>query len=291
MALAGLALLAVAVTAAVFVPRRGAKQDARSILIAAAQAMEEAKSVHFAGHGSGPSKDTPSGMKMMSERFEIWAGSSKGYVRVVSPDGKLSGLTVLDADAREWWNYDAKDNAVYVADLTPIADRVGDAVAQVNQMLRSSLATPTPGEIKTLVGAAGFCDIKESVTSQTREGRKVLVVTVTATISSSPRKVTGRWVCEVDAETNRLLTMHQYAQAEGSPEELVQVVDLVEYDVPFPAAPTKLGLPEGTKTVQATATIEKSASLLRLVMTADGKRIGQMDIQPSKEQLRAQSER
>ena len=282
-AFAGVALLVVAIGAAVMIPGRGHKADARSILIAAAQAMEEAETVHLAGRGAAATEDTPSGLRMTPQRFDGWLSSRKAHLRVEEPDRKLGVIVVLDADALRWWLYDAdkEKKTLYVADLTPIASRVGEALSSVTEML---YALAAPARIREEVAVA-YPDARESATTQTRDGRKLVVITITATIKRSPRRVTSRWVFEVDAESKHLLTVRQYAQAEGSPEELVTDVDTIEYDVPFPAGPEEMGLPKGTKTVRASARIEESKSLLTLVMTAGGKQVGQLGIQPSKTQL------
>jgi len=279
-AFAGIALLAIAIAGGVLIPRAGHKPDARSILIAAVQAAEEAKSVYFVGRGTGSSKATPSRMLMMPGRAEVWVGmrgnEAGTYMRYVTPDGRLrmAAASSINPNTGEWWFYDYGKQTRYVADVTPIADKAGQVVAESAEMLRSKMLT---GGIAAML-AERVPDLKKSVTYETRDGRKVAVVTITFTARTSPTRVTERMVTDVDAETKHLLSMRQYAQAEGAEEELVGAIDRVEYDVPVPADLAAVVAPEGTKTVRGTASIEETEKVLSLVMKADGVEIVRTDV-------------
>ena len=262
-AYAGLAMLAIA--GVVVVSGLFSKPDGRAVLIQAAYAMDVASSIHIVGRGSEGAQDTPSGTRMTPGHFEFWVSAGVMYGRVLAPDGVLMQAHAINPDTGEYWHYTAEEGTLYVADITPISAQAAVVVANVSRMIGS-------GSLRRVLDPA-VDDVEESVSIETRDGRKVSVVTFTGTVTTSPRRVIGRFVCEVDAETNRLLTMRQYAQAEGAPEELVGAIDQMQYDVPAPADLAAFTAPEGTKTVQATATIEETEHIISLNLRAEGARV------------------
>jgi hypothetical protein len=70
--------------------------------------------------------------------------------------------------------------------------------------------------------------------------------------------------------------MRQFARVAGAPEQLIATVDNVEYDVPLPAG--LAALPEGTRTVPATARIARSKHTLSLVIRAGGAEVNRIDV-------------
>jgi hypothetical protein len=277
---ASIAIVAVLIGGAIVIPGRWKKPDPRSILVGVVEAMENAKSIHVVGRGTRPATDTPSGMRMMPGSMDIWLTTRAAYVRGLAPDGTLEVATALSVDDLKWWAYEGGKRTLHVADLAPIAARATKAVSSLHEMWLSAFLAR---QFKEIV-AEKFPDAKQEVAIETRGGRKVAIVTVTFTVKTSPRRVTERCVFEVDAETKHVLTMRQYARAEGAAEELVGALDKVDYDAPLPDVSSALRVPEGTKTVQATATIEESKSLLSLIMKAGGEEVGRMDtIQPEQQ--------
>jgi hypothetical protein len=118
---------------------------------------------------------------------------------------------------------------------------------------------------------ATIANVRESVETETRDGRKLSILTFTGTPKKPPQPgVTMRFVFEVDRKTEHLLAMRQYAKAKGTSEELIQAIDRVEYDVPVPARFADFEPPAGTKTVTGKATIEETDDMLTLTMEADG---------------------
>ena len=61
------------------------------------------------------------------------------------------------------------------------------------------------------------------------------LITVSGENNTRDAKLKRWFVFEVEEETNHLLSMHQYMQAEGHPEVEVGCIDRVEYDVPAPS--------------------------------------------------------
>lgn len=254
----GAAVLVIAISIGLLVPGQLSKPDAESILMGVAHAMEEAKSLHIVFHGTESGVKTPSGLRMMPGPMDLWLSSRAIYMRALAPDGTVIFAGAADADTREIWAYTRDEKTYLVGDLTPIADRAAGVISEASKLFRSDRIMQTIGKV--------FPDAKMSVATETREGRRVAVVTVTGTLKTSPRRVAGRNVFEVDAGTNRLLTMRQYAKAEGAQEQLVQTMDRVDYDVPMPAEGRTLEVPEGTKTVRATPTIEETERTLGLAL-------------------------
>jgi hypothetical protein len=255
---ATLAMLVIAIGAAVVIPGRGGKPDAESILLGVAHAMEEAKSLHIVFRGTESGVNTPTGLRMAPFPVDLWFTSRATYGRAVRPDGTVVFSSAADADTREMWVYIGDDKIRLVADLTPIAERAAEVISVASKLFRSD-------QIMKTVGKA-YPDAKMSVVTETRNGRKVAIITVTGTLKTSPRRVTGRHVFVVDADTNRLLSMRQYARTESTKDELVSRIDRVEYDVPVPAEARTLEVPEGTKTVRAVAAIEETKNTMAVAI-------------------------
>jgi len=255
---AGIAILAIAIGATVLIPGRGGKPDAESILMGVAHAMEEAKSLHIVFRGTESGVNTPTGLRMAPFPVDLWFTSRATYGRAVRPDGTVVFSSAADADTREMWVYSGDDKIRLVADLTPIAERAAEVISVASKLFRSD-------QIMKTVGKA-YPDAKMSVVTETRDGRKVAIITVTGTLKTSPRRVTGRHVFVVDADTNRLLKMRQYARTESTRDELVSRIDRVDYDVPVPAEARTLEVPEGTKTVRAVAAIEERKNTVALAI-------------------------
>jgi hypothetical protein len=232
LAFAGAALLVIGIAAAVVIPHRGSKQDARSILIAAAQAAEEAKTIYAVVRGTEDTKDTPSGMKLAAATMESWISTRAVFGKLTQPDGTLAVAIHMDLDASELWVYVANERVRYVADFAPIKPKAGKLIAGILDQMRWAAL---PGRAKRVFELSGLHDVKESVTSKRRDGRELKIVTVVSTLKTSPQRVTDRWVFEVDAQSNHLLTARRYVTAGQGPEELILSLDRVEYDVPPPA--------------------------------------------------------
>jgi len=230
--------------------------------------MEEAETVYAAVRGTEDAKDRPSGMKLSAGTMLSWVGPRAMYGHHVTPDGKLTVAIMMNLDSRELSVYDDDKHIRYVADFAPIAPKAPEFMARVLDTLRWAAIS---GKIKQVFEAAGLQDVKESVASELRDGRKVNVVTVEGVLKTQPQRVSDRWVFEVDAATNHMLTARRYVQAEGGAEELILSVDKVQYDVPPPAQLSAFEIPEGTKTVQATAVIEQTEKTMSLVMKAEGR--------------------
>jgi len=255
--------VAIAVGAAVVLAGLGLipfrAEDAKGLLGRAMAAMEEASSVHFAGYGTAPDESSPTGMKMMPERFEFWVSDRAITMRTVAPDGTLVATSGLNLDTNEQWSYGADGGIRYTADLTPVAGPAAVFVSSVSHALLS-------GSIGQAL-SSNLSDVRESVSTEVRDGRRVLVVTYAGTLKASRRRVTERFVLTIEEATERLIEMRQYAQAEGNPEELIGHSEVIEYDVPVPADLA----PAGVAAVTATLEAEETEKVVRLIMKVGDK--------------------
>jgi len=258
-------MVVLAVAAAVFVPGRGRKQDARGLLLSAVHAMELADSIHLSGYGSAPDKGSAVGIQMQPDRFDIWVSGRAFAVRQTDPSGKLLGASGLSLDTNELWDYGSDSGVRHVADVRPSADKAAE-------MINGAMRVLVTDNLRAVI-ESGLADVTESVSTETRGGRQVEVATYRGTFATSPRRITYRYVFELDPDTNRIISMHQYAQAEGSPEELVAYLDQVEYGVPVP---TNLA-PADAKTVPAELVVEDTERALSLIMKVDGKEVSRAE--------------
>jgi len=266
-AFASLAMLALALAAAVLVPR-GTRSEADSILVGVAHAMAEATSLHAVFRTTEATSDTPTGLRIMPGRGEYWMDGRGMHFRYLAPDGRLRMAGAVDVAAGKFWFYQRADRTRYVADLAPVSGKAAEVIARWSRMILAGRVVDALG--KELRHA------QKSVATQTRDGRKVAMVTITFPYPASPRRVRARTVFEVEAETNHLLRMRQFARVAGAPEQLIATVDNVEYDVPLPAG--LAALPEGTRTVPATARIARSKHTLSLVIRAGGAEVNRIDV-------------
>ena len=259
------AMVVIAAAAAVLVPGRGRKQDARGLLLSAVHAMELADSIHVSGFGNAPDETSPAGIRMQPDRFDIWLSRRALAVRQTDPTGKILAASGLSLDTGEHWAYGSDSGVCHVADIRPVADKVAEMIDRGTQAL---LTDNLRAVIET-----GLTDVTESVATETRNGRQVRVVTYRGTFATSPRHITHRYVFDLEPDTDHMIAMHQYAQAEGSPEELVAKLDQIEYGVPVPANLA----PADAKTVRAEAIVEDTDRAISLIMQVDGKEVGRTE--------------
>jgi len=253
----------VIVAGAVVIPGRWEKRDARSILTGVAHALENAESVYLVGRGTELAPDSPAGKRMSRGHYELWTSSQAVYMCSFDAEGALAVRFAVNVGTNEFWVYDRAKATLCTADITPIASGVAELIESWAQMMRSAAFNE--------ILEATMANATESVETETRDGREVSILIFTGTPKKPPQPgLTMRFVFEVDPETNHLLTMRQYAKAEGRSEELIQAIDRVEHDVPLPAEFAAFKPPAGTKTVTATAAIEETEDTLNLSMKADG---------------------
>jgi len=294
---ASVALLIIAVGIGLLIPARLSKPDAESILLAVAHAMENADSVYVV-YESGPlvAGKPRQELQRPRDRHELRLSDRAVYQGWVASDGTALRVSSVDAGTLEWRvcqgdishesdrtpdgriveHYRLINPTLYVADLTPIA-------AQASEFVSKKARAFFSGEWSRVLGSEHIMEPKQSAAIETRQGHKVAVVTVTGghrvvltKRGREDKQAIGRArnVFEVDLETNHLLSMRNYLQVEGFPERLIGATHKIEYDVPVPARLT--ATPDTAKTVEATATIERTQRILILIMRANGREIDRM---------------
>jgi hypothetical protein len=222
-------------------------ESAKSILGRAAAAMEQASSVHFAGYVAGWDDDSPTGRKMAPEKTEYWASDRAFATRTTDPDGAVVVTSGVSLDTNEKWFYDAYDGVCYAAELTPqVASREAASVSYTSRVLR--------GESLELLQPRNLSEVEESVTTEVRDGRRVLLVTYSGVVRNSPHLVRERLVCTIDEATEHLISLRLYAQADGYPKDLISQFEVIEYDVPVPTDLAPVGAPRQRATLEVEET-------------------------------------
>lgn len=247
---------------------RSRRPDGKALLISAAQAMEAANSVHWLLHGTNNDPNSPSGLAMMSQPAEIWVGRRAAAMHVIGPNGVPLMAAGINLDTNEDWDYSAETGVRNSGDLTPVAKQAAGIMDKVCDLYLSGPMGPMQ-----LITKITLTQVQESVTTEVRDGREIAVVTQTGILKTSPRVVRERDVFQIDRETNHLLGMQRYVQAEGSDEQLVQTVEQATYNVPIPADLA----PDDAVRKSATVSIQESDKYISLVMSADGKEICRTD--------------
>jgi len=223
-------------------------ESAKVILGRAMAEMERASSVHFAGHCATWDDDSPTGMRMGSEKTEYWMGDRAFAMRRTDSSGAVVLASGRSLDTGEEWSYDAYDGVCYSAELTPsVANRVAARLSSTRMLLAGSLEPVQPTDLS---------EVEESVTTEVRDGRRVLLVTYSGVVRNSPRPVRNRQVSIIDEATERLISLRLYAQADGYPEDLISQFEVIEYDVPVPTDLAPVGAPRQRATLEIKETDE-----------------------------------
>ncbi len=243
--------------------------DAKALLISAAEAMETARSVRIVGHGCEGDPSSPSGMRMSPEPLDMswrYNTSERGVEWCMRRSGRMGHAYRIDLDRKEWRFYDGRAGICYRADITEVISQAEIQVRAMREKATKRLPMQAVQELDYL------SDRRQSAETETRDGREIAIVTVTGMNSLTPAPLAERHVFEVDMATNHLLRSERYVRAEGSEEQLLETIDLVEYDVPVP------GPPEEAEVVTATAAVEDMGTYRSLRMYApDGEEIVRSD--------------
>ena len=275
-----MAFLLVIGLAAAGVFTRSRPPDARALLIGAAEAMEEATSVHMLVHGTEmPYAESPVWMRMSPGYTELWVGPRAEAFTWVSSDGTVHATMGDNLDTGEVWSYSARMGGnMYVADMRPLG-------AKAEQIVRKSLVESLAMFVDGQLGLGRDLHLKnmtESVTTEVRNGREVNLVTYegdtnvryTGETEAQGRPVRVRYVYELEAASGRLLSYQRYASVPGVEEQLVGGSEIIEYGVPIPADLR----PDLGPVVPATLRIEETPTTLKMIMSANGEDIANMEV-------------
>ncbi len=244
-------------------PGRFAANDAQTILAGVAQAMEQATSLHQSGR-------TGSQQGLVPGRFDRWFGARATATRYYDRDTGVLLAGRADLDARRWWFYDGRTGTRYVADLTPVMAEAGRAVPRLIKYF-------VDGQFEEAASRYDWPDARTAVTTGTRAGRPVKVVTIDRPLdlpeNQPPIHVTDRYVYEVDTSSSHLLATRRYWVHEDGTEVLMEDADVIEYDVPVAGEEELLAPAETMRSVSATAALVHERGGTFLVLMVDGKRL------------------
>jgi hypothetical protein len=246
---------------------------AKALLTRAAQAMEKAQSVHVVLHRTDmPWPDSPVGIRMSPDRADQWVGPEVEAFTAVSPEGAITMSMGLNLGTGEVWSGSEAGN-IYVANLRPLGTK-GEEIGR--KEVRESLALFAEGLLGRGAKFIHLKNLTESVTTETRDGRRVNVVTYAGDtpVVSGGQLVKERYVFDLDARSGRLLAYRRYASVPGVKEELVGGIEMIEYDVPVPTTPR----PQVGTVLPATLRIEETADTLKLIMSAGDKYIMTIEV-------------
>ena len=262
---AAAAMLAVAVLATIALPGRGKKDDALTILAGVAQAAEEATSLHQSGRTGNP-------QGLLPGRFDSWFGTSAMATRFYDEGSSVLVASRADLDARQWWFYDGRSHTKYIADLSPVMSEAARAIPRLMKYYIKGHFEQDPVRM-------GWPDAKTSVTTETRAGRPVKVVTIDRQLdipdNKPPIHVTDRYVYEVDPATEHLLATRRYwVQKDGTQVQLDDT-DTIAYDTPIPNDAELLSRAKEVHTATANASIVRERGGTFLVLTFEGKRLNE----------------
>ena len=257
-------MLAIAALAVLVLPGRGRKQDARTILAGVAHAMEQVTSIHQSGRAGN-------WQGLMPGRFDTWLGPRATAGCFYDKDSGELLASRADIDARKWWFYDGRKHTLYVADLTPVIDRATRAIPRLAKYFLAGHFEKDPQRYK-------WPDAQSSVTTETRDGRPVKVVTINRKLDvedlKPPLHVTDRYVYVVDPSTERLLALRRYFMHKDGTEVLIEDTDKIEYDVAIPGEKELLAPATDVHTVSAAVTVVKEHGTF-LTLTFNGERLNE----------------
>jgi len=262
---AAAAMLAVAAFATIVLPGRGKKDDARTILAGVAHAAAEATSLHQSGRTGNP-------QGLLPGRLDSWFGTRAVATRFYDEGSGMLVASRADLDVRQWWFYDGRSHMKYVADLSPVMSEATRAVPRLMKYYIKGHFEQDPVRM-------GWPDAKASVTTETRAGRPVKVVTIDRQLdlpdNDPPIHVTDRYVYEVDPATEHLLGTRRYWVHKDGTRVQLDDTDMIEYDAPIPGDAEILSRATEVRILTANATIVRERGGTFLVLTCDGKRLNE----------------
>ena len=256
------------------IPGRHGEPDVDAIFADVAYAMASADSVlwvcELTDEGLALSEQCRD--QLIDNALELsYNDPRSAYTRRIGADGMVSWAEGVDLDTLEWWFYiglydlrypQDDEDVLYVADLAPVEAEMADYLSRPDENRLHDWPFAYRLHAWPWALAGGLNDQEVNVTSATRDGREVTVVTFTGWKKVWPEhtswtreeqwQILARNVLEVDAETDRLLDAYFYWQVEGGPEQLVARWR-VEYDAPMPTIMAER--PEASEIVEATVAV------------------------------------
>jgi hypothetical protein len=224
--------------------------DGRALLISAAQAMEEAQTIHLRGQGS---RWTPEGHRMSEGWHEVWCspqGSRKNYY---DAEGNLENVWARDAESGMAWHYSAHtrwfpEGIVTVYHATP-SEMAASVAFELDLYLRPDLDFAQEEAWGNAV----------TVSEGERDGRAVTIVEVIVRNSAGETYLTKEY--EIDPATGRLLSSRAYgADSEGRPPLWRR--EILDYGAPVPTSLFEFESPPGPIEIEGYITRHSSGITL-----------------------------
>jgi hypothetical protein len=213
------------------------RPDGRSLLISAAQAMEEAKTIYVRGRPNVSHNDSPPWGELGEGYYEHWYSPDGSRNDRYDPDGNLTGSTVMNVGSGMAWTWNPP--SLWFPDGLVTAYPIGtEVLTDIVDHARQ----------RYLQGALSFASDTEegqafATRNGTRDGEVVTVVEIDYGIDPSglPR---GTVEFYLGAPAGRLLGLRQYGpESHGKP--LTADMEIVEYGVDIPASIFDFSPPPG----------------------------------------------
>jgi len=203
------------------------RPDGRSLLISAAQAMEEAKTIYVRGRATvGAGNEAPWG-KIDDEYYEAWYSPAGWRRDSHDADGNLTDSRANDVASGLAWNCSPRASPWFPNGVATVYSIGTEHLALMAENVRKSY----------LQAELRFArDSEEHPVLSTRTalwtGRRVTVVE--QEIGTDARGPKGTWEWYLDPSTGRLLGMNRYGpESHGRP--LIGTIEIVEYGIEIPA--------------------------------------------------------
>jgi hypothetical protein len=230
-AVAFLVLMGAAATG-VFTRSRPA--DGRALLTGAAQAMEQAQTIHMRGHGSNW---TSEGIWMSEDSYELWCSPQGSRMIWHDPRGNLTAAWVLNAELGMAWHYLADTSSFPEGIVTVYYATPGEVAASLEDRLDIYYLKPEP-----MFGQEGAWGNEVTVREGERDGSAVTVVVVMVEDPSGATIATKEY--EIDPATGHLLSYQSYgADSDGRPP--IEFKEVLDYGSPVPASLFEFESPPG----------------------------------------------
>ncbi len=208
--------------------------DGRALLISAAQAMEQARTIHIRGLGS---KLTPEGFRMSEDWHELWCSPQGSRSLTHDPQGNLTAASVYNAELGMAWSYYRGDTSWFP-----------EGIVQVYHATPSEIAASIELKLDMYLNPEIDLDQEEAwgnavvVREGERDGRAVTIVKVMVRDSSGATILTKEY--EIDPATGRFLRLGALgADSDGRPPLWFR--EILDYGSPMPASLFEFESPPG----------------------------------------------
>ncbi len=208
--------------------------DGRALLISAAEAMEQARTIHTREHGS---ELTPEGFRMSRDSIELWCSPQGLRSNTHDPQGNLVAASVYNAELGMAWSYYRGDTSWFPEGIVQVYHATpGEMAASIELRLDLYLNQILDLDQERAWGNA------VTVREGERDGRAVTIVNVMVRDSSGATVQTNEY--EIDPTTGRFLRQRAFgADSDGRPPLWSR--EILDYGSPVPASLFEFESPPG----------------------------------------------